>query len=115
MSPSSGPIYRASRPDDPSCPDLYLDRTLAFQQKIVDAAETLTPADISGALARLGFRIERFKTGTPCRLNGRTIDYSQCELQPGDDDPEPFSFLIRYLMKSGIIHQSLSFRWELSN
>src|SRR5436309_14938224 len=52
-----------------------------------------TTTGISGALARLGFRVERFKTGTPCRLNGRTIDYSRCELQPGDDDPEPFSFL----------------------
>jgi tRNA uridine 5-carboxymethylaminomethyl modification enzyme len=52
-----------------------------------------TTTGISGALARLGFRIERFKTGTPCRLNGRTIDYARCELQPGDDDPEPFSFL----------------------
>jgi tRNA uridine 5-carboxymethylaminomethyl modification enzyme len=52
-----------------------------------------TTTGISGALARLGFRVERFKTGTPCRLNGRTIDYSQCELQPGDEDPEPFSFL----------------------
>ena len=52
-----------------------------------------TTAGISGALNRLGFRVERFKTGTPCRLNGRTIDYSQCELQPGDDDPEPFSFM----------------------
>jgi tRNA uridine 5-carboxymethylaminomethyl modification enzyme len=52
-----------------------------------------TTTGISGALNRLGFRVERFKTGTPCRLNGRTIDYTQCELQPGDDDPEPFSFL----------------------
>jgi tRNA uridine 5-carboxymethylaminomethyl modification enzyme len=52
-----------------------------------------TTTGISGALARLGFRVERFKTGTPCRLNGRTIDYSQCELQPGDEDLEPFSFL----------------------
>lgn len=52
-----------------------------------------TTTGISGALHRLGFRVERFKTGTPCRLNGRTIDYSKCELQPGDDDPEPFSFL----------------------
>jgi tRNA uridine 5-carboxymethylaminomethyl modification enzyme len=41
----------------------------------------------------LGFEIERFKTGTPPRLSGRTIDYSQVELQPGDDDPQPFSFL----------------------
>jgi len=52
-----------------------------------------TTTGISGALHRLGLRALRFKTGTPCRLNGRSIDYSQCELQPGDDDPEPFSFL----------------------
>ena len=52
-----------------------------------------TTAGISGALNRLGFELARFKTGTPCRLNGRTIDYSQCEIQPGDDDPQPFSFL----------------------
>jgi tRNA uridine 5-carboxymethylaminomethyl modification enzyme len=52
-----------------------------------------TTTGISGALHRLGFRVERFKTGTPCRLNGRTIDFAKCELQPGDDDPEPFSFL----------------------
>jgi tRNA uridine 5-carboxymethylaminomethyl modification enzyme len=52
-----------------------------------------TTAGISGALARLGFKLARFKTGTPPRLNGRTIDYSQTELQPGDDDPQPFSFM----------------------
>lgn len=52
-----------------------------------------TSAGISGALERLKFQIERFKTGTPARLNGRTIDYSQTEIQPGDDDPQPFSFL----------------------
>ena len=52
-----------------------------------------TTAGISGALHRLGFSVQRFKTGTPARLNGRTIDYSQTEIQPGDPDPQPFSFL----------------------
>ena len=48
---------------------------------------------ISGALARLGFKLERFKTGTPMRLNGRTIDVDQTQLQLGDPQPQPFSFL----------------------
>ena len=52
-----------------------------------------TSSGISAALVREGVRVERFKTGTPARLNGRTIDYSQLELQPGDDDPQAFSFL----------------------
>ena len=52
-----------------------------------------TTTGISGALKRLGFQLDRFKTGTPPRLNGRTIDYSKTEIQPGDDDPQPFSFL----------------------
>lgn len=52
-----------------------------------------TTAGISGALARLGFEIDRFKTGTPARLSARSIDFSATELQPGDDDPQPFSFM----------------------
>ena len=47
---------------------------------------------LSDSLASCGFELARFKTGTPCRLNGRTIDFSRCEPQPGDDDPRPFSF-----------------------
>ena len=52
-----------------------------------------TSSGISGALNRLGFQLARFKTGTPPRINGRTIDYARTERQPGDDDPQPFSFL----------------------
>jgi tRNA uridine 5-carboxymethylaminomethyl modification enzyme len=47
---------------------------------------------LSDSLARCGVQLARFKTGTPCRLNGRTIDFSKTELQPGDEDPRPFSF-----------------------
>ena len=52
-----------------------------------------TSGGISKALSDLGIRLERFKTGTPPRLNARTIDFDRCELQPGDDEPQPFSFL----------------------
>src|SRR5437868_3970554 len=48
---------------------------------------------LSDSLAECGFQLARFKTGTPCRLNGRTIDFSKTEPQPGDADPRPFSFL----------------------
>jgi len=44
------------------------------------------------SLKRLGLRECRLKTGTPPRLDGRTIDWSQFEEQPGDEDPTPFSF-----------------------
>ena len=52
-----------------------------------------TSEGISGALTRLGIHLERFKTGTPPRLNGRTIDFGKTELQPGDEHPQPFCFL----------------------
>ena len=52
-----------------------------------------TTGTLSDSLVQLGFQLERFKTGTPARLNGRTVDHSQLEPQPGDDEPQPFSFL----------------------
>lgn len=48
---------------------------------------------LSDALRRLGLRVGRLKTGTPARLDGKTIDWSKTQEQEGDKDIEPFSFL----------------------
>ncbi|HWA99721.1 MAG TPA: tRNA uridine-5-carboxymethylaminomethyl(34) synthesis enzyme MnmG [Pirellulales bacterium] len=80
--------------------------TGTFLQALMHTGESKTPggragegttAGLSEALRRLGFRLARFKTGTPPRLNGRTIDYSRTELQPGDDRPQAFSFLTKHI------------------
>ncbi len=47
---------------------------------------------LSGCLAELGFEIKRLKTGTPPRLNAKSIDFSKLEAQHGDEKPTPFSF-----------------------
>lgn len=48
---------------------------------------------VSDSLKHLGFEVERFKTGTPCRLNGRSLDFSKCERQDGDTPVPKFSFM----------------------
>ena len=48
--------------------------------------------ELAGRLKALGIRFQRFKTGTPPRINARSVDFSKMEIQPGDEPPEPFSF-----------------------
>jgi tRNA uridine 5-carboxymethylaminomethyl modification enzyme len=57
-------------------------------------------SSLSDSLRDLGFELGRFKTGTPARLNGRTINFSVCEKQTGDDPPVPFSFLADTLQRT---------------
>jgi len=75
--------------------------TGTFLNGLIHCGEQQYPAGRSGeppavllgeALKRLGLRGCRLKTGTPPRLDGRTIDWSRFQLQPGDSDPTPFSF-----------------------
>ncbi len=55
---------------------------------------------LSGCLTGLGFEIKRLKTGTPPRLNARTIDYSKLAPQFGDEFPSPFSFQTKKITQS---------------
>ncbi|MBK1832521.1 tRNA uridine-5-carboxymethylaminomethyl(34) synthesis enzyme MnmG [Roseibacillus ishigakijimensis] len=54
---------------------------------------------VSDSLKELGFEVARFKTGTPCRLNGRSLDFSRCERQDGDERPSLFSYHPEELVK----------------
>ncbi len=78
--------------------------TGTFLNGLIHCGEQQYPAGRSGepaavllgeSLKQLGLRGCRLKTGTPPRLDGRTIDWSQFQLQPGDADPTPFSFRTR--------------------
>ena len=55
--------------------------------RMTDVSSTL-----SMSLQQLGFKLGRFKTGTPCRLNARSIDFSRCQIQSGEDPPPTFGF-----------------------
>jgi len=57
---------------------------------------------LSQAFSAVGFQLSRLKTGTPPRLDGRTISWSRLEPQPGDEQPEPFSFLTERIVQPQI-------------
>ncbi len=55
---------------------------------------------VSDSLKDLGFEVDRFKTGTPCRINGCSIDFSKCEPHGGDEKPPLFSYLADTIEKA---------------
>jgi tRNA uridine 5-carboxymethylaminomethyl modification enzyme len=85
--------------------------TGTFLRGLIHIGEQQTPAGrvgeapavgLSLALERIGFALGRLKTGTPPRLDGRTIAWSKLEMQPGDDPPEPFSVLTERIARPQI-------------
>ena len=72
----------------------YLDSTVVTGESVCQSGPDGMHAALGLAdnLRELGLPLRRFKTGTPPRVNRRSIDFSKMELQPGDDTPEPFSF-----------------------
>ncbi len=77
------------------CTGVYLHGRIYIGEAQWDGGpQGLLPANgLTGSLIDLGFAIRRFKTGTPARVDTRSIDFSVLEPQPGDEPPVPFSFL----------------------
>ena len=72
----------------------YLDSTIIIGECVLPSGpDGMHPSiGLADNLRTLGLELRRFKTGTPPRINRRSIDFSKMELQPGDDRVEPFSF-----------------------
>ena len=80
----------------------YLDSTIVIGESVQSAGPDGMHASVGLAenLRTLGLPLRRFKTGTPPRVNRRSIDFSQMELQPGDESPEPFSFRTEHKLEN---------------
>ena len=72
----------------------YLDSTVITGQSVIPSGpDGMHPSvGLADNLRALGLHLRRFKTGTPPRVNRRSIDFSKMEVQPGDETAEPFSF-----------------------
>ncbi|MCC5830604.1 MAG: tRNA uridine-5-carboxymethylaminomethyl(34) synthesis enzyme MnmG [Phycisphaeraceae bacterium] len=101
-SPYDRLINQAHRPTEPVClrAKAIVLTTGTFMRGLMHTGQARTPGGrvgelpalgISASLAEFGLELGRLKTGTPPRLDGRTIDFSRLDIQPGDDHPVPFS------------------------
>jgi len=95
-------VYRA--PCVILCTGTFMQGILHYGEKKMEGGrageESVT--GLSQSLRQLGFTVLRFKTGTPPRINGRTIDYSRLEMQPGDEEPVPFSFMTEKITREQV-------------
>ena len=80
----------------------YLDSTVITGESVQSAGPDGMHASVGLAdnLRSLGLPLRRFKTGTPPRVNRRSIDFSKMEIQPGDSIPEPFSFRTQHTLEN---------------
>jgi len=83
----------------------YLDSTVITGESVISSGpDGMHPSiGLADSLRALGLSLRRFKTGTPPRVNRRSIDFSKMELQPGDESAEPFSFRTERKMRSSAV------------
>ncbi len=83
----------------------YLDSTIIIGTCVIPSGpDGMHPAQgLADQLESLGLPMRRFKTGTPARVNRRSIDFSHLELQPGDENAEPFSFRTEHRLENSAV------------
>jgi len=83
----------------------YLDSTIITGESVISSGpDGMHPSiGLADDLRSHGLPLRRFKTGTPPRINRRSVDFSQMELQPGDERAEPFSFRTAHKVENGAV------------
>ena len=83
----------------------YLDSTVITGPSVISSGpDGMHPSiGLADSLRKLGLELRRFKTGTPPRVNRRSIDFSKMELQPGDAQAEPFSFRTEHRVENSAV------------
>ncbi len=83
----------------------YLDSAVITGESVIPSGpDGMHPSvGLADSLRTLGLELRRFKTGTPPRVNRRSIDFSKMELQPGDETVEPFSFRTEHKVNNSAV------------